>query len=97
MSESDILPAPIIELATPTRTKWEREYQAFRRPPDAHTGQRALPACAVVRTAISRASRVPDGLTLRPSGPIIRRTRNAPRPSVGRSARFACLLGSMTD
>ena len=31
MSEPITLPAPVIELTTPPRTKWEREYQAFRR------------------------------------------------------------------
>ncbi len=31
MSEPITLPAPVIELPAPPRTKWEREYQAFRR------------------------------------------------------------------
>ena len=31
MSEPITLPAPIIELTAPPRTKWEREYQAFQR------------------------------------------------------------------
>jgi len=31
VSESITLPAPVIEVLAPPRTKWEREYQAFRR------------------------------------------------------------------
>jgi hypothetical protein len=31
MSEPIILPAPVVELPVEPRTKWEREYQAFRR------------------------------------------------------------------
>ena len=31
MSEPITLPAPVIELTAPPRTKWECEYQAFRR------------------------------------------------------------------
>jgi hypothetical protein len=31
VSEPITLPAPVIELAAPHGTKWEREYQAFRR------------------------------------------------------------------
>jgi hypothetical protein len=31
MSELITLPAPVIELTVSPRTKWEREYQAFRR------------------------------------------------------------------
>ena len=30
MSEPITLPAPVVELTAPPRTKWEREYQAFR-------------------------------------------------------------------
>ena len=31
MSKPTTLAAPVIELTTPPRTKWEREYQEFRR------------------------------------------------------------------
>jgi hypothetical protein len=31
MNEPITLPAPVLELPTPPKTKWEREYQAFRR------------------------------------------------------------------
>ena len=31
MSEPITLPAPIIEVPSPPRSKWEQEYQAFRR------------------------------------------------------------------
>jgi hypothetical protein len=31
MNEPSILPAPVIGLPAPPHTKWEREYQAFRR------------------------------------------------------------------
>jgi len=31
MSETVTLPAPVIDLNPPPRTKWEREYQAFKR------------------------------------------------------------------
>lgn len=31
MSQPTTLPAPVIDLPLPPRTKWEREYQAFRK------------------------------------------------------------------
>ena len=31
MNESITLPAPVIKMPVSTRTKWDREYQAFRR------------------------------------------------------------------
>ena len=31
MSQSDILPAPVLDLPKPPDNKWEREYQAFLR------------------------------------------------------------------